>query len=320
MKLGSAWLGAFAVALVQFTTGLPAAETFPRKPVRLMTAYPPGSGIDAITREFGARLSELLGRSMVIDHRPGAGGTLAMQAVARAPADGHTLLLATNAWLAFRHARPDAPHDLVADFAPVTRTGAAPMFLVVRADSSFTTLQDLVSRARSMPGKLNHGVGPVGSPAHLAAQVFTTVTGIKAVAIPGKPGTEFPLNLLRDDVQFATVTAPNAIPYFRSGKVRALGVTSSARLPEFPDVPTLKELLGDELLVQEVWEGLFAPAGTPPAVVRKLHAVAVKALFSDASRGFWSGSSESPEAFAAYVRQENEKMREIVRRTQMPSY
>jgi len=85
-------------------------------------------------------------------------------------------------------------------------------------------------------------------------------------------------------------------------------------------VPTLKELLGDELLVQEVWEGLFAPAGTPPAVVRKLHAVAVKALFSDASRGFWSGSSESPEAFAAYVREENEKMREIVRRTQMASY
>jgi len=204
------------------------------KPVHLVTPFGAGTGSDTVRRVLAAALSKYLGQPVVVDNRPGAGEVLAAQTVAKAAADGYTLLSATNAILFVKYIQPDIGYDPIADFAPVTTTSVAGQVLTVRTDSPAMRVEDLVALAKASPGKLNYGSGGMGSPPHLAAAAFQAVSGIKVMHVPFKGPTETPLAVLRGDVDYFFGAYGNIQPHLATGKMRALAVTNAARNTQLP--------------------------------------------------------------------------------------
>ena len=309
-----------AVAIVLLATAASAfAQTYPSKPVRFVIPYAAGGGPDIQARQFGQKLAEVLGQPVVAENKVGAAGVLAAQYVAHASADGYTLLLGSNTHLIQKHLKPELQFDPIADFVPVSNMASSPTVMVVRADNPARSVQDIVVQARRNPGKMNFGSGGIGTSAHLAGATLAALGGFKAVHIPLKGSVEITASLLRGDTDFAFPITSTGIPQLRTGKLRALAVTSARRLPELSEVPTLAEAMKSELAVQESWFGIWAPAGTPAEVVRVLHAAAAKALADPQLRqrmesaGGIPSPSESPEAFAAFIKSENLKWSEIVK-------
>ena len=313
----------FALAVALSATlaagGAVANDAFPSKPVRIVVPYAAGGGPDVSVRQFGQTLAPILGQPVVVENKVGAAGVLGAQVVAQTLADGYTLLAATNAHLIQKHLSPDLKFDPIGEFAPVTNISTAPTVLVVRFDYPPKDVQALIALAASEPGKLNYASGGIGTTAHLAGATFASVAGIRVVHVPLKGSVEIAGSLLRGDTDFAFPVSGTAIPQIKAGKLRALGVSSASRLKELPDVPTLKETLNEGLLVQESWLGLWAPAKTPREVVRALHVASVKALADPKLRaqldaaGSPAAPSESPEAFAAFVKSENAKWGRIAK-------
>jgi tripartite-type tricarboxylate transporter receptor subunit TctC len=235
------------------------------------------------------------------------------------PADGYTFLLGSNTHLIQKHLNPALNFDPVNDFAPVSNMSTTPTVLVVRADHPAKTVQDLVAYAKKNPGTLNYGSGGIGTAAHLAGATLQAVAGLKTVHIPLKGSVEIAASLLRGETDFAFPVSSTGLPQVKSGKLRALAVTSPSRLKELPDVPTLNEALKNDLYVQESWFGFWAPARTPAAQLRAMHAATSRVLSDPgleqqfASQGATIAKSESPEAFAAFVKSENEKWAQIVK-------
>jgi len=297
--------------------GAGAADGFPSKPIRIIVPYAAGGGPDVATRQFGQTLAPIIGQTVVVENKVGAAGVLAAQVVAQAPADGYTLLLGSNSHLVQKHLSPDLKFDPIGEFAPITNMSTSPTVLVVRADYPARNVAELIALAKAKPGKMNYGSGGIGTSAHLAGATFESVAGIKVVHIPLKGSVEIAGSLLRGDTDFAFPIAGTGIPQIKAGKLRAFAVSSAVRLKELPDVPTLKETMKNDLLVQESWFGLWAPAQTPRDVVRALHAASLKALADPKLRaqldaaGSPAAPSESPEAFAAFVKSENAKWAEI---------
>lgn len=301
------------------TTGASAAEVFPTRSVRVIVPYAAGGGPDVLVRQFGPRLTEVLGQSVVMENKVGAAGVLAAQFVAQAPADGYTLLMGSNTHLIQKILQPDLKFDPLAEFVPVSNMAASPTVMVVRADGPYRKLEDVVAHARANPGKLNYGSGGIGTSAHLAGATLVSLAGLKGVHIPLKGSVEITASLLRGDTDFAFPVAGTGVPQVKGGRLRALAVTSRQRLKELPDVPTLNEVMGNELTVQESWFGFWAPARTPADVVARLHAAITRALAEPAVRtqfesaGNTVATNESPQAFAAFVRAENQKWAEIIK-------
>jgi len=310
-----------AVAFIATLAGGTAISqsSYPIKPIHIIISFNAGSAQDVGRRTFAAVLSTQLGQPVVIENKPGAGEMLAMQTVARAPADGYTLLGASNAVLFVRHMQADGGVDAVTDLAPISKNWSSTLVLIVRADSPAKRMEDLIALARASPGKLNYASGGVSSPPHLAGAAFQVVNGIKVAHVPYKGPADILLALLRGDADFAFTASTGAVPLVKSGKMRALAVTTATRNSELPEVPTLIEVLKNDLLVQDLWGGLWAPAKTSAEVLRKLHAATFKALTDPGVRKYIETTggtvepSESPEAFAAFVRRENDKWRDIVR-------
>lgn len=296
------------------------AEPFPSKAVRLVSALPPGA--DAYVRALGTRLAELMGQPFITDNKVGSSGVQALQSVATAPPDGHALLVHSPAFLITKNVQPSIPYDPVADFAAVAMiyNGGASI-LVVRGDSPVKSVEDLIARARAAPGKLTFGSGGVGFPAHLSAESFLKVAKAEALHVPFKSTAEYLQGLMRGDTDFSVAIATSAMSLIRSGRLRALGVATASRVRDLPDVPTLRELLKSDLLVQDFWAGLAAPAKTPPEVIRALNAATVKALSDPVVRrsietpGNTPAGAETPEEFSAFIRRENDKWRDIVKLT-----
>lgn len=305
-------------ALAAATTAV-SAQTYPSKPVHLVIPYAAGGGPDIQARHFGQKLTSIMGQPAVMENKVGAAGVLAAQYVAQAAPDGYTLLLGSNTHLIQKHLNPDLKFDPIADFAPITNMVSSPTVLVVRAEHPAKTVQDLVASAKVNPGKMNYGSGGIGTSAHLAGATFEALNGLKAVHIPLKGSVEILASLIRGDSDFAFPISSTAIPGVRSGKLRALGVTSGKRLDALPQAPTLAEALKDPLYVQESWFGFWAPAKTPPEVLRAFHALALKTLADPAlvkqfeATGGTVTPSESPAAFAAFVRSEYDKWGRIVK-------
>ena len=312
MKCVHAGFLALAAAVCQ-------AQDFPNRPVHVVVPYAAGGGPDVQARQFAPRFAEALGAAVVVENKVGAAGVLAAQYVAQQKADGYTLLLGSNTHLIQKHLQPELKFDPVADFTPVSNMGSSPTVLVVRADYPAKTVQELAATLRARAGQMNYSSGGIGTSAHLAGATFVAVAGGKAVHIPLKGSVEIAGSLLRGETDFAFPVASTGVPQVKGGKLRALAVTSAVRLPELPDVPTLAEAMKNDLLVQESWFGVWAPAGTPPAVVRKLFAATVKALADPElqkqfqATGGSAAPSQSPEAFAAFVKRENAKWGEIVK-------
>ena len=298
-----------------------AADPFPVKSIRFIIPFAAGGGPDVQARMIGPKLGDALGQAIVIENKVGAAGVLAAQFVAQAPADGYTVLMGSNTHLIQKIMSPDLKLDPLGEFVPVSNIASSPTVMVVRADSPYKTVQDLIAAAKASPGKMNYGSGGIGTSAHLAGATLVSLAGLQATHIPLKGSVEITASLRRGDTDFAFPIASTGVPQVKGGTLRALAVTSKTRLKDLPDVPTLQEAMRNDLAVQESWFGMWAPARTPPDVVAKLHAAVSQVLRDPALRaafeagGSSAAISDSPQAFASFVRSENSKWVDIVKLT-----
>ncbi|HEX9396028.1 MAG TPA: tripartite tricarboxylate transporter substrate binding protein [Burkholderiales bacterium] len=256
------------LAVILLLGGLAQAQTYPAKPVRLIIPFPPGGSNDVVGRVIGVQLGERLGQAVVIDNRGGGGGTIGINAAAKSPADGYTLLLVSVGYpmsIALRWMPPES----LQWFAPVATFGTGPSILVVPAALPVKSLQDLIALAKRKPGDLNAGSAGAGSFQHLATELFRLQAGIDIVIIQYKGGGPALTDVIAGQVQMNVGSVVQNLPHVRSGKLRALGVGGANRIAAAPDVPTFAEtgLVGAEATN---WWGIVAPAGTPAAVIARL--------------------------------------------------
>jgi tripartite-type tricarboxylate transporter receptor subunit TctC len=295
------------------------AQTYPSKPVRFVVPFPPGGPLDVMARGVGQKLQETWGQPVVVDNRPGAGGGIGADLVAKSPGDGYTLLMgavSTHAINPSLYAK--VPYDAQRDFVPVALVAQVPNILVINPSVPVQSVQELIDYARAKPGSLSFGSGSTGSTGHLAGELFKTMAGVDMVHIPYKGGAPAMQDLLAGQTQIMFDNLANALPQVKAGKLRALAVTTLKRAPAVPDLPTIAEagLPGFDLTT---WFGVFVPAGTPPETVAKLNAEIVKALASKdlgerlAAMGTVAPESNTPERFAAFVRAEAAKYAQVVK-------
>jgi tripartite-type tricarboxylate transporter receptor subunit TctC len=313
------WLAAFATALAFAAAPLAAsAQAFPSRPVKLVVPFPPGGSVDNIGRLIAQKLTETWGQTVVVENKPGAGGNLGADLVAKSPADGYTVVmgaLSTHAVNPSLYAK--MPYDAAKDFAPISNVAITPNVLVVNAALPVKSLKDLIAYARANPGKLNFASGSNGSAGHLAGELFKMETGTDVAHIPFKGAAPATQALLAGDVQFMFDNLANATAQVKAGKTRAIAVTTAQRSKLAPDLPTMAEagLPGFDI---STWFGILAPAGTPAEVVAKWNADLVKALNSPDVREkmLAQGAEPAPTTsaeFAAFIAKEREKYARIVK-------
>ncbi len=294
------------------------AQNYPSKSIRLIVPFPAGGPNDIIARVVGQKMSDLLGQSVVIDNRGGAGGVIGTDVVAKAAPDGYTIALTSAGALSISVSVQDkVPYDSLKDFAPITLVASVPELLVVPAKLPVSSVKDLVALAKSKPKQLNFASSGSGSMPHLAGELFRMTAGNDIVHGPYRGAAPAVNDLLGGQVQMMFADIPVLLPHVKSGALKALGVGSKARAPSLPDVPTLAEL-GLPQVEAENWYGMVAPAGTPPAIVAKLHDAVAAALKSPEVQQKLSsqGASligNSPEAFGAYIRSEMVKWAKVAK-------
>ena len=284
----------------------------------MVVGFPPGGGTDVVARIIAPRYSELLGQSVVIENRPGATGTMAAGQVAKSAPDGYTIMMGHVSVNAIAPALfSNLPYDVVRDFAPIGIAAAVPHFVTVHPSMPAKSLSELVAYLKAKPDLTFPSAGN-GSMPHLAGEIFRSLAGVKMVHVPYKGTGQSMQDLLGGQHLVAFDTMPASAPHVRSGKLRALATSSAARLPAFPDVPTAEEagLAGYQVTT---WYGVFAPAGTPPAIVNRLHADLVNAMQTPETRSKLEGIgadgtvSRSPAEFAALVRADTARYAKIVK-------
>jgi tripartite-type tricarboxylate transporter receptor subunit TctC len=306
------------LALAVLAAGAAAAEGYPSKPIRFVVAFPPGGGTDLVARTIAPRLAERLAQQVLVDNRPGAGGNLGTEIVAKSAPDGYTMLmgsvgpLAINASLFAR-----MPFDPLKDLAPVTLAASTPNILVVHPSLPVTTVQELIALAKARPGGINFASSGQGTPAQLAGELFNSMAGVKMVHVAYKGAAPALADLLGGQVQVMFSTMPPALPHVSAGRLRALAVASLQRSPAAPELPTIDgaALPGFEATT---WHGVVVPAGTPEAVVAKLNRDIVAVLhMPDVVARLSSQGAEAigstPQAFGAYIRAETAKWAKVVR-------
>ena len=295
------------------------AQGYPSKPIRMVVPYPPGGPLDIMARAIGQKLAEAWGQPVVVENRAGAGGNIGADLVAKSPPDGYTLLMGAVATHAINPTLyGHVPYDPVKDFLPVALVAQVPNILVVNPSVSAVTVKDLIELARARPGTLNFGSGSTGSTGHLAGELFNIMAGVKMVHIPYKGGAPAMADLLAGQVQLMFDNLANALPNVRAGRLRALAVTTLARSPALPELPTIAEsgLPGFDLTT---WFGVMAPAGTSPEIVARLNAEIVRDLNAKDMRerlekmGAGVPANNTPEHFAAFIRDEAAKYAKVVR-------
>jgi tripartite-type tricarboxylate transporter receptor subunit TctC len=285
------------------------AADYPAKPIRIVVPYAPGGGADSVARIVARKVSESIGQAIVIENKGGAGAILGTDQVAKAEPDGYTLLLGQSGPISINPAvYRSLPYDPVKDFAPVTMTTAYPYVLVVNSGLPARTLQELVALAGAKPESMNYGSTGVGAANHLVAELFSSKTGIKMTHVPYR-GTALAVgDLVAGQLTMVFADPISALPHIKSGKLRALAVTSLERSSVASEVPTVAEsgYPGFEALA---WHGILAPARTPPAAIRKLNEEIVKALKDPATRELLVRQAmqtvgSSPEEFAAFIQRD----------------
>jgi len=293
------------------------AQSYPVKSIRVISGFPPGSGADITARVIGARLGDALGQQVVVDNRPGAGSNIAAEIAAKSPADGYTLFIGTVANTINATLYAKLPFDFARDFAPVALTTAAPNVLVVHPSVPAKSVKELIALAKSRPGQLNFASAGTGTAPHLSGDLFNAMAGVRMVHIPYKGSPPAVIDLLAGEVALMFSPASTVLPHVKTGRLRALAVTTPARLASLPELPTVAEsgLKGYETLT---WFGFVAPARTPPTVVTRLNAEIVKVLaLPDVRNLFASQGIETlggtPDHFAGYIRDEIAKWAKVIR-------
>jgi tripartite-type tricarboxylate transporter receptor subunit TctC len=254
------------------------AQHYPDKPIRLIVPYPPGGGTDTLARPLAQRLAAELGQPVIVDNRGGAGGNLAMEAVARAPADGYTLVLALTPQLAVNISLYDkVRYDPRHDFAPITLLAEGPYLLVVHPSVPVNSVSELIALAKAKPGELNYATSGIGSGAHMAAELFTGMTGTRMTHTPYKGGGQALTDVLAGHVQVLFAPPVTVTQHVANGRLRALAISGTKRSASLPSVPTMSEA-GVPGYDSSVWYGVLAPAATPKEIVATLNAAMLKIL------------------------------------------
>lgn len=307
-----------AITALLMATGQTQAQQFPTKSVRMVVGFAAGGSTDKLARVMAQRMTELLGQSVVVENRPGAAGNLAAEAVASAPADGYTVFMATLSSQAINpHLYAKLRFDPIKSFEPIALVAKYPLLLVVPQQIKVNTVPELVAYAKANPGRTFFASSGSGSPAHLAGEIFKTSAGIDISHVPYKGGGPAMLALMGNEAQLGFETIPSAIGHARSGKLKALAVTSDKRSTADPELPTMQEL-GLKGFSVTSWAGLLAPAGTPKPVLDKLAQATLAALESPAvkaalvSDGAEPGGS-TPAQFAQFMATELESWGRVVR-------
>jgi tripartite-type tricarboxylate transporter receptor subunit TctC len=310
-----------ARASLFLAAGVLAAATafaaFPDKPIRIVVPFSPGGGTDLVARTAGIVMSQDLGQPVLIDNKPGAGTIIGTDYVAKSAPDGATLVMATFAHVVNPTLQPKLPFDWEKSFVPVMLMGRSPNVLVVRPDSPFHSVKDVVAAAKAHPGKLTFASQGSGTSAHLDGELFKALTGTHLTHIPYRGAGPALTDLLGGQVDMMFATASAAGPMIQAGKLRALGVTTADRSPSpvLAKVPAIAETIPG--YAADAWYGLLAPAGTPPAVIARLNAAARKAVQSDAFRTKVEPEGlvvtpGTPEDLAAYLKAEEARWRKVV--------
>lgn len=305
-----------ASAAVAANVGAPA--DYPSRPIRIVATTPPGSPPDVIARLIGERLSTALGQPVVVENKPGAIGTIALQAVARAPADGYTFGVLAMPHILGPSLLPSMPYDQQRDLVPVSHVVWASNILVVNAASKLLSLRDVVAIARDKPDALTYASGGNGTPAHLAAALLGLRSGARMRHVPFRGAPEGVAAVIGGQVDMMFAATGAALPHIRSGKLRALATSAPARLAPLPELPTVAEQGFAGFEVRD-WQGFVAPAGTPPAIVQKV-AAEVRRIVSLpevkerlSAMGMEAVEQGGPEAFGALIRSETAQWSRVVR-------
>jgi tripartite-type tricarboxylate transporter receptor subunit TctC len=298
------------------------AKTYPTKFVRLIVPFAPGGFIDLTARLVAGPLGAALGQQVIVDNRPGAGGSVGSELAARAEPDGHTLIIGSVGTHAVNQALyPKLPYNVLRDFQPVTRLAEAPSILAVHPSFPVHSVKDFIALARSKPKQINYASAGAGTSTHLAAALFEHLAHVELVHVPYKGGGPSIIAVVSGEVPVTFGTAAAVSPHIKSGRMRALAVTGGQRSAQMPDLPTIAEA-GLQGYAMENWLGLFAPAGTPRAVVEKLNSEALRVMrLPEVGGGLRAhGSEPSPlgsDEFAAFVKKELEKWAKVVTATGM---
>jgi tripartite-type tricarboxylate transporter receptor subunit TctC len=294
------------------------SQSYPTRPIRVIAAQSAGSSLDTLVRIVTPRISELIGQQLVIDNRGGAGGTIGIEMVARSAPDGYTALVgASSSMIVSRFSYKSLPFDVLKDFDAVSNIVNADAVLATHPSLPVKTVKELVALAKAQPGKLNMSSAGVGSSSHLAGVMFTTLAGINSVHVPYKGGGPMAAAVIANESQWCIAPAAALVGHIKSGRLRALAISSKQRSALLPELPTVDEA-GVPGYEYNSWNGFFVPKGTPRAIINKLHAAIQKALADPevvkayAAQGLTPSGSESPEAFARYFRGDFERIAKLV--------
>jgi tripartite-type tricarboxylate transporter receptor subunit TctC len=310
-------LAAAGAALCLAVPTFAQAQAYPTKPVKLVVPYPPGGPTDIVARLVAQKLSDAMGQQFIIDNRPGAGGNPGAELVARSPADGYTLVVATTAHAINPSLFKNLGYSLSKDFAPVSQLTSGPLVIVANPSLPANNVAELIALAKSKPGELNFASSGNGQSTHLSAELFAAMAGVKMKHIPYKGSAPALTDTMGGQTHLMFDTMLSAMPHVKGGKLKALAVTSAARSPVAPDVPTVAEsgLPGYEAIA---WNGLLAPTGTPPEVLSRLSAELKKVLAApDVKEKFeaqgFAASWNSPEDFGRFMNAEVDKWAKVVK-------
>jgi tripartite-type tricarboxylate transporter receptor subunit TctC len=305
-----------ALLLAMFAS-VATGQSYPARPVRLIIPFPPGGSNDIVGRMIAAQLGERLGQQVVVDNRGGAGGTIGTELAAKAPADGYTLLLISTAYAFNTSIYRKLPYDPVKSFTPVTLLGSGPGVLVANPGLPVNSVAELIALAKQKPGKLNNASAGIGSFQHLASELFRIQAGIELLHVPYKGGGPAMVDLMGGQADVSVGSLIQMLPHIRSGKLKALGTTGAKRSPVVPDVPTVAEA-GVPGYEASNWWGILAPAGTPPAIVDRLHEeLAAVQGSAETKRRFETEGAEalpmSSAEFGAFIAAETAKWARVVK-------
>jgi tripartite-type tricarboxylate transporter receptor subunit TctC len=296
-------------------TALVHAQAYPNKPIKMIVGFPPGGNVDLVGRMVAQKLSQNLGQPVVVEPKTGAAGLIANQFIASAPPDGYTLLLAPSAFVTQAATKSKLPYSPTNDFTWISRVLSYPFVVVVRPDSPFKTLADLIDYAKKNPGKMNYAAPGVGTAFHLAIELFSAMAGIEMTHIPFRGGSEPMTELLAGRSDFLFEATTSAYGNIKAGKLRALAVTSQGENPALPGVPPISKTLPGFEAVSFIAIG--APAGTPPEILNRLNAEIERAVkLPDIAQRFLEWGAETkpltPEQTTAMIRSEIAKWRQVV--------
>ena len=308
-----------ALALAAATlSGAAFAQAWPARPIHIVVPFPPGGGTDIIARETSLRVAKATGWTFVIDNKPGAGGNLGVDSVAKSPADGYTIVLGQSSNLAINPTLySKLPYDPQKDLEPIVLLANAPLVMVTSMQTPYKTLADAVNAARARPGQVNFASPGNGTVAHLTSELFQKAAGIKTQHVPYKGASQAMTDVISGTVDLYMASVPTMLGHIRQGKVRALAVTSAKRVDDLPEVPTINES-GYKGFDAVTWFGLLAPAGTPRDVIARLNAEFNKALKqSELAKRLGDEGADpaggTPEQFAALIKDEIPRWGKVVR-------